>query len=314
MRVLVTGGAGFIGSHLTEEFRSRGDTVAIIDDFSSGKQEHVPAGTKIFECSVVDTAARKAIIEFAPEAVIHLAAQIDVRQSMEQPLHDTTVNVLGTVNVLTASAEAGVKHFIFASSGGTVYGDTEVIPTPEDHPNAPLSFYGAAKRSGEIYGMMVSAQHPMLFTALRYGNVYGPRQDPHGEAGVVAIFCSRLFQHEPLAIHGDGKQTRDYVYVTDVIAANCAVLENHAAGIFNIGTGIETSVNTLYEVIAKRCGGPPTAEHDAAKPGEQRRSCIDISRAQELLHWSPRVTLEEGIDATAAFFQMKHDLTRQPAQ
>ncbi len=313
MRILVTGGAGFIGSHLVEELLRRGDTVAILDDFSSGKREHVPEGVTLFTSSVVDTAAREAILDFRPEAVIHLAAQIDVRQSMEHPLHDTTINVLGTVNVLTACAEAGAGQVIFASSGGTVYGESDVIPTPEDHPNAPLSFYGAAKRAGEIYGMMVAAQHPMLFTALRYGNVYGPRQDPHGEAGVVAIFCSRLFGHEPLAIHGDGEQTRDYVFVTDVVAANCAALDARAPGIFNIGTGLETSVNALYGVIARRCGGPETAAHDAAKPGEQRRSCIDISRARDVLHWTPRVSLADGIDATAAFFQMKHDLSSQHA-
>ncbi len=313
MRVLVTGGAGFIGSHLTEELLRRGDTVAILDDFSSGKREHVPQEATLSTCSIVEPAARDAILAFKPEAVVHLAAQIDVRQSMEHPLNDTTINVLGTVNVLTAAAEAGTRHVIFASSGGTVYGDTDVIPTPEDHPNFPLSFYGAAKRSGELYGMMVAAQHNMRFTALRYGNVYGPRQDPHGEAGVVAIFCSRLFKHEPLAIHGDGKQTRDYVFVTDVVAANCSVLDSGAAGIFNIGTGLETSVNELYAVIAKRCGGPEKAAHDAAKPGEQRRSCIDIAHARKVLHWTPQVSLAEGIDATAAFFQMKHDLSHQPA-
>jgi len=301
VRALVTGGAGFIGSHLAEALVNDGHEVTVVDDLSRGRRSLVPAPARFAKADVNDDLSA-ILAESRPEIVFHEAAQIDVRQSMADPLLNTRVNVLGTVNLLQACASAGVRRLVFASSGGALYGDTEVIPTPEDHPQRPASNYGAAKAAAELYGNVYSQVYGIAFVALRYANVYGPRQDPHGEAGVVAIFTERMLRGEVPTINGDGTQTRDYVYVADVIAANLAALAG-PPGAYNVGTGTECDVNELHRRLARILGATGEAAHGPAKPGEQRRSCLDPSRAATRLGWRPRFSLDAGLEATVAYFR-----------
>ncbi len=302
MRALVTGGAGFIGSTLADALVEAGARVSVVDDLSRGQRAQVPAAAEFHELDIVDERLPALVASIAPDVVFHHAAQIDVRRSVTEPMFDTRVNVLGTVNVLEACARAGVRRVVFASSGGTVYGDTTLLPTPETHPGAPASAYGAAKLAGETYGDVFQQVHGLEFVALRYANVYGPRQDPHGEAGVVAIFAERLAAGEDAVINGDGAQTRDYVYVDDVVAANLRAAETSALGAYNVGTGRACSVNDLYDLLARAAASDRPARRGPAKPGEQRVSCLDISRAAALLGWQPRVSLEEGVSLTYAWF------------
>jgi UDP-glucose 4-epimerase len=303
-RVLITGGAGFIGSTVADGFLAAGWDVAILDDLSSGKRTNVPAGARFYPVDVRSEAAVEAVKKERPEVLIHHAAQIDVRRSMSDPRFDAEVNVGGLLNLLQAAVAAGsVQHVIFASSGGATYGDTEVIPTPETHPQLPVSCYGAAKAASEIYLGVYRANHGIKVTALRYSNVYGPRQDPHGEAGVVAIFCGRLLDGKPCTIYGDGGQTRDYVFVGDVARANLLAAEKRFDGPLNVGTGVETDVNAVYAHLAKAAGVSRPAEHAPARMGEQRRSCIDPRAAAGALGWRPEVSIEDGLARTLEFFR-----------
>ncbi|MFN2569252.1 MAG: NAD-dependent epimerase/dehydratase family protein [Candidatus Dormibacteria bacterium] len=300
----MTGGAGFIGSNLVDALLETGEQVTVIDDFSRGRREQVAAGADLHQMDVGEDGLTALIGEVAPDVVFHHAAQIDVRRSVAEPMLDTRINVLGMVNLLGACAAAGVGRVVFASSGGALYGDTDAIPTTEDHPAQPESIYGAAKLAGEVYGQVFSRLHSgMDFVALRYGNVYGPRQDPHGEAGVVAIFIQRLLRGEPAVINGDGRQTRDYVYVDDVIRANLAAARAPSLGPYNVGTGRETDVNEIHRLIAAACGDERPPTHGEAKRGEQRRSCLDATRAQRELDWRPQVDLAEGIGRTVDYFR-----------
>jgi UDP-glucose 4-epimerase len=309
VRALVTGGAGFIGSTLADALLAAGAQVSVIDDLSRGHREHVPEGADFHQLDVVDDRLTALLAALDPEIVFHEAAQIDVRRSVADPLLDTRINVLGTVNLLDGCARAGVRRVIFASSGGALYGDTSVLPTPESHPCEPASAYGAAKLTGETYGGVFAKLHGLEFIALRYGNVYGPRQDPHGEAGVVAIFAERLLAGRDTTINGDGTQTRDYVFVDDVVDANlrAAEAESISLGAFNIGTGRQCDVNELYSLIARAAGVERPPRHGPAMPGEQRTSCLDVTRATELLGWRPRVALEEGISRTVDWFRDRGD-------
>ena len=302
MRALVTGGAGFIGSHITDALIDAGHAVTVIDDLSRGRREQVNAGATFVELDITMPELAAAFAGARPDVVFHAAAQIDVRESVRNPLHDADVNVVGTVNVLRASVDAGARRVVFASSGGAIYGDTEVIPTPEDHPRLPASPYGTAKLCAEEYGGMFSRQAGLEFVALRYANVYGPRQDPHGEAGVVAIFATQLLHGEPVVINGDGTQTRDYVHVHDVVRANLAAVAG-ATGVYNIGTGVETDVNGLYRMLAAASGVSTSAEHGPAKPGEQRRSCLDTTGTRERLGWSAAIGFDEGVRSTLEYFR-----------
>jgi UDP-glucose 4-epimerase len=302
VRALVTGGAGFIGSHITDALIDAGHSVTVIDDLSRGRREQVNAGATFVQLDITSPELGAAVSDASPEVVFHAAAQIDVRESVRDPLHDADVNVVGTVNVLRASVDAGTRRVVFASSGGAIYGDTDVIPTPEDHPCRPESPYGTAKLCAEAYGGTFSRQAGLEFVALRYANVYGPRQDPHGEAGVVAIFATRLVRGAPVVINGDGTQTRDYVHVQDVVLANLAAVDG-PAGIYNIGTGIETDVNALYRMLAEATGVAVAAEHGPAKPGEQRRSCLDTQGTRARLGWSASVTFEDGVRTTVDYFR-----------
>jgi UDP-glucose 4-epimerase len=303
-RVLITGGAGFIGSTAADLFLSAGWDVAVLDDLSSGKRANVPAKARFYPVDLRSEAAIEAVKKEQPEVVVHQAAQIDVRRSMSDPRHDADVNVGGLLNLLQAAVAAGsVKHVVFASSGGATYGDTDVIPTPESHPQRPVSNYGAAKASSEVYLGVYRANHGITSTALRYSNVYGPRQDPHGEAGVVAIFCGRLLDGKPCTIYGDGAQTRDYVFVGDVARANLLAAEKRFDGPLNVGTGVEADVNAIYEHLARAAGVSRPAEHAPGRLGEQKRSCIDPSAAAKALGWRPEVPLADGLARTLEFFR-----------
>ena len=302
MRALVTGGAGFIGSHITDALIDASHTVTVIDDLSRGRRAQVNPGAAFVELDIRSPDLATAFAAANPEVVFHAAAQMDVRESVRNPLHDADVNVVGTVNVLRAALDAGAHRVVFASSGGAIYGDADVIPTPESHPCRPASPYGTAKLCAEEYGGTFSRQAGLEFVALRYANVYGPRQDPHGEAGVVAIFATRLVQGEPVVINGDGTQTRDYVHVHDVVRANLAAVDG-PAGVYNIGTGVETDVNTLYRMLAAASGVEASAEHGPAKPGEQRRSCLDTSGTRERLGWSAAIGFDDGVRSTVEYFR-----------
>ena len=233
------------------------------------------------------------------------AAQMDVRRSVAEPLFDARVNILGTVNLLEAARKANVRRVLFVSSGGAVYGEQEAFPAPESHPTNPVSPYGVSKRAGELYAFFYQAEYQLPFVALRYANVYGPRQDPHGEAGVVAIFTGRMLGAEPVTVNGDGKQTRDYVYVGDVARANLLALESTATGPFNIGTGIETDVSTLARLLLEATGSRSEVRPGPAKQGEQRRSVVDSRRAAEVLGWRPEVSLAEGLGRTVEWFRTR---------
>jgi UDP-glucose 4-epimerase len=302
VRALVTGGAGFIGSTLVDALLADGAEVAVVDDLSRGRREQVAPGAAFHQMDIVDDGLGALVASLAPEVIFHEAAQIDVRRSVAEPMLDTRINVLGTVNVLESAVRAGVRRVVFASSGGAVYGDADVIPTPESHPCAPASAYGAAKLAGETYGRVFARLYGLQFVALRYANVYGPRQDPHGEAGVVAIFAQRLLDGRDTVINGDGTQTRDYVSVDDVVQANLLAAGAAPPGAYNIGTGRECSVTEIQALIARAAGVEREALYGAAQPGEQRRSCVDVSRAAELLGWRPRVSLADGISRTVAWF------------
>jgi UDP-glucose 4-epimerase len=301
VRTLVTGGAGFIGSHITDALVAAGHTVTVVDDLSRGRRAQLNPGATFVELDITAPELAAAFAEARPEVVFHAAAQIDVRESVRDPLHDADVNVVGTVNVLRAAVDAGSRRVVFASSGGAIYGDTDVIPTPEDHPCLPASPYGTAKLCAEAYGGTFSRQAGLEFVALRYANVYGPRQDPHGEAGVVAIFATRLVHGAPVVINGDGTQSRDYVHVHDVVRANLAAVHG-PTGVYNIGTGVETDVNTVYQMLAAAAGVSAGAEHGPAKPGEQRRSCLDTTGTLLRLGWSAAIGFDDGARSTVEYF------------
>ena len=303
MRALVTGGAGFIGSNLVDALVARDHQVTVVDDHSTGKRENLDAAlgpsAELVEADVRDAAAVREILErAAPEVVFHMAAQIDVRKSAADPAFDARVNVEGTINVLSAASAAGARRFVNTSTGGAIYGEGQVIPAPETHPVAPEAPYGQSKFAAEGYCELFRRLHGLSTVSLRYGNVYGPRQDPLGEAGVVAIFCGRLVAEERPVVFGDGLQTRDYLHVDDVVAANLAAAESDAVGAYNIGTGVETTVLQLVEALAPLATAPFEPEHQPERPGEVRRIALDATRAREELGWEPRVTLEDGLTQT----------------
>ena len=303
MNVLVTGGAGFIGAHSSRALLGRGHRVSVVDDLSHGRREAVPQGADLV---VLDIRAAEILPLFESrrfDAVLHLAAQMDVRKSVADPLYDASINVLGTLNLLEAARRAAVKRFVFASSGGAVYGEQDVFPAPEQHPRRPASPYGVSKLCGEEYLAHYGLVHGMSTLALRYANVYGPGQDPLGEAGVVAIFLNKLLAGETATINGDGLQTRDYVYVGDVAQANLLGIESAASGALNIGTGVETTVVDLAQSLARHAGVPRRFTNGPAKPGEQRRSSVDPASAQAVIGWRPRMSLDAGLLETARTFR-----------
>jgi UDP-glucose 4-epimerase len=305
MKIVVTGGAGFIASHIVDAYLKQGHEVHIIDDFSTGRKLNLNPRAVLHQANVADAEAAKLIVNIKPDVLNHHAAQMDVRHSVEDPLFDAGVNILGFLNLLEACKKAGTARVIFASSGGAIYGDEEPIPADEDHPKKPMSPYGVSKMTGELYLAYYYMAFGMRYIALRYANVYGPRQSTKGEAGVVAIFVSQLLAEKPPTINGDGKQTRDYVFVGDVVRANVAALETGYIGGINIGTGRETDVVTLCRMLQQRAHSKVEAIHGPAKIGEQMRSCLQIALAGRVLDWRPEIRLEEGLTKTLAYYREK---------
>jgi UDP-glucose 4-epimerase len=309
-RVLVTGGAGFIGSHIAEAYLAAGWEVVVLDDLSRGHQRNIPSGARFVRADIRSPEARKLLAEDGFTVLNHHAAQIDVRVSVDEPALDASINVVGLANLLEGAGAGGVKRVLFASSGGVVYGDPDVVPTPETAPKGPISPYGVSKLSGEYYLRALAALRGFEAVAMRYANVFGPRQDPKSEAGVVSIFVSRLLEGRPLTVFGNGLQTRDYVFVRDVARAN--VLASTApvpAGTsiddtaFNIATGRQTNVLELAELVAKVMGQKPTIEMAAARPGELFRSSLDISKAGRVLGWKPESGFNDGLPQLVDWFR-----------
>jgi UDP-glucose 4-epimerase len=313
-RVLVTGGAGFIGSHVAEAFLAAGDTVEVLDNLSSGKRENVPASAVFHHLDITSPDAAALIRTGGFDVVCHLAAQIDVRKSVADPAYDASVNIGGSLNLLEAVRASGrATRFVFSSTGGAIYGDFVQVPTVENMPKDPESPYGIAKLSVEYYMGYFARVHGLDTVALRYANVYGPRQDPHGEAGVVAIFCKRVLAGETLTVFGDGQQTRDYVFAGDVARANYLAATNPLPKMrqldvraFNIGTGVETSVLDLARTIYASAGKEGTINHAPARAGEQMRSSVNTSKAASELGWTPQVSLADGLAKTYAYFASRH--------
>jgi UDP-glucose 4-epimerase len=305
MRILVTGGAGFIGSHIVDTYLNAGHDVIVVDDLSTGKRENLNPKARFVQADILDPTVRQLIVQEKIEVLNHHAAQMDVRRSVADPLFDARVNILGMLNLLEGAREAGVKKIVFASSGGTVYGEQETFPATEEHSTRPICPYGVSKRTGEHYLYFYHVEYRIPYIAFRYANIYGPRQDPHGEAGVVAIFTLRLLAGEQPIINGDGKQTRDYVFVGDVARANLAALQTDYTGPINIGTGSETDVNQLFDYLRQLTESPAPEVHGPAKSGEQRRSVLDWGWAQQLLGWQPEMKIEEGLRRTVEYFRTR---------
>ncbi len=301
--VLVTGGAGFIGSHIVDRLLARSHTVHVLDDLSSGSKKNLAAGVPLHELDMRSEKARELVEKLAPDFIVHAAAQVSVRVSMEQPALDTDLNVTGLINILTPLRDRKGTHVVFLSSGGAVYGEQESFPAPETHRIMPESVYGLSKRVGELYLEFWSRVWGVTSTALRLSNVYGPRQNPHGEAGVVAIFCERLLAGKSIAVNGTGKQTRDFVYVEDVAEAVGRAVDTRAVGEFNVGTSRETTITELAERL--RDMACPTVEihYAAAKAGEQMRSCIDVAKAKKVLGWTPKMEFAPGLEHTLAWYK-----------
>ena len=318
--VLITGGAGFIGSHVAERFLAEGWTVHALDNLATGKRENLPGGVDFHELDIRTPEAAALVAKLKPHALVHLAAQMDVRKSVADPVFDAGTNIVGTLNLLEAVRHhAPSTRIVFSSTGGVLYGDHTVPPNVETFPKDPESPYAIAKLSVELYLAYYARVHGLAAVALRYGNVYGPRQDPHGEAGVVAIFCGRILEGRPLTIFGDGLQTRDYVYVTDVADATwrAATRPLPAVGLldaraFNIGTGVGTPVVRLAEVLREAARSSVPLEYAPKRAGEQQQSFVEISKAARQLDWRPTVSIEEGLRRSWEWFAARHRATAHP--
>jgi UDP-glucose 4-epimerase len=301
--VCVTGGAGFIGSHVADAFLAEGRRVLIIDNLSGGKRENVPQGAELHVLDIRSKEAAELVRESGIELLVHHAAQMDVRRSVEDPAFDAEVNILGSLNLAEAARRGGVRQILFASTGGAIYGEQDYFPADENHPARPISPYGISKLSFERYLYYYHVAYGLDATCLRYANVYGERQNPHGEAGVVAIFLNRLLAGQAPTINGEGLQTRDYVHVSDVVRANVAAAGRPGFHIYNVGTGIETSVVDLYNEIARALGSDLEAQHGPAKPGEQQRSVVEGALGRRELGLPQPIPLEQGLARTAAWFR-----------
>jgi len=304
MKILVTGGAGFIGSWVSDAFLEKGHEVVIIDDLSTGKKENLPEDAKFINCDIRNfDKVEKIISDFKPDIIDHHAAQIDVRKSVDNPMHDAEINIVGTLHLIESSLRHGVKKFIFASTGGAIYGEPEIIPADEKTDPFPISPYGTSKYAVEKYLGYYNYVHDFDYVALRYANVYGPRQNPHGEAGVIAIFCSRILSGASCTVFGDGGQTRDYVYVEDIAKANLQSL-NAPVGSYNIGTGIETSVNDLISQLKISSGTDFEVDYGEERPGEVQSISLEVTKAEKILGWKPNVNLADGIQKTWNWFNI----------
>ncbi len=306
MKILVTGGAGFIGSHIADAFIAHGHLVTIVDNLVTGRRENLNPQATFHQIDICDNNIAEIFQQGQFDAVCHQAAQMDVRRSVADPAYDANVNILGTLNLLQQCKNTGVKKFLFASTGGAIYGEQQRFPADEEHPTWPASPYGISKLACEKYIFFFAQNYGLRYVFLRYANVYGPRQNPHGEAGVVAIFSTRLLKGEQATINGDGKQTRDYVYVGDVVRANLLALNYPENDYFNIGTGIETDVNTIFRRLDEAAGAGMPEHHGPAKEGEQLRSVLANDKARRLLDWQPKAALAEGLKETVEWFRKRN--------
>jgi UDP-glucose 4-epimerase len=301
LKILVTGGAGFIASHLVDALVARGDDVLVVDDLSTGDRANLNPKARFFELDIRGNAAADLIRSERPGAISHHAAQMSVSRSVKEPVFDADVNVMGSLNIALAAIDTG-SRLVFASTGGALYGDADVIPSPEAAPAWPVSPYGISKLSFEHYLFGFHRTRGLSYMALRYANVYGPRQNPHGEAGVIAIFCEGLLGKRPIKIHGAGTDTRDYVHVDDVVHANLLALGSDACDHCNVGTGRQTDTNTIYRLVAERMGKPAEVEHGPARPGDLKASALDGTKISRVLGWKPEVSLEDGVARTVDWF------------
>jgi UDP-glucose 4-epimerase len=305
LNILITGGAGFIGSHVADACIDAGHRVVIIDDLSTGKKDNINPKVKFITLDIRDEKVHEIFRQENIDVVIHHAAQMDVRKSVDDPKFDASVNIIGSINLLENCKEYGVKKFIFASTGGAIYGEQDYFPADEAHPVRPLSPYGIAKLSVEKYLYFYQAVYGLKYICLRYANIYGPRQNPHGEAGVIAIFADKMLAGQQPIINGDGKQTRDYTYVGDVVRANMFALNYDKSDVFNVGTGIESDVNDLFIAVKRFSNSACQENHGPAKKGEQQRSVLDNSHIRKIFGWQPTVALERGLELTVKYFQEK---------
>lgn len=307
MKVLVTGGAGFIGSHLVDRLVQEGHDVVIVDNLSTGKRRNLNRAARFYKLDIRSPRLGRVLRKERPSVVMHLAAQMDVRRSVEDPAFDAQVNILGTLNVVEQAVQHGSRKVIFASSGGAIYGEQNVFPAPETHPTRPLSPYGISKLVGEFYLDYYQRASGIQYVSLRYSNVYGPRQDPQGEAGVVAIFTQKMLGGEQPVINGNGRQTRDFVYVEDVVEANLAVMGmgTDFQGLYNVGVGKETAINDLFGLLAELTKTECKRVHGPAKKGEQARSVVDSAKLRQEAGWEPKTSLQEGLARTVEFFREK---------
>jgi len=305
MKIIVTGGAGFIGSHLVDRLIKGGHKVIVIDNLSTGKKENLNPKAKFYKADIRSPKISQIFKKEKPKAVFHYAAQIDIRKSAEEPIESASINILGTLNVLENCKKFGTKKIIFASSGGAVYGNAQIIPTLEDYASFPVSPYGIEKLISEYYLDFYHKNYNLKYLILRYANIYGPRQNSKAEAGVVAIFTNKLLNNETPIINGDGEQTRDYVFVDDAVRAAILTFKFSKSdnSIFNIGTSRETNVNNLYKLIVGETGKNVSANYGLAKPGEQKRSCLDYSKIKKELNWKPKYNLEKGLKKTVKWFK-----------
>jgi UDP-glucose 4-epimerase len=305
LNILVTGGAGFIASHVADAYIAEGHNVVIVDNLSGGVLENINSKAKFYQLDIRSEKLEDVFQKEKIDVVNHLAAQMDVRKSVADPKFDASVNVLGGLNLFESARRHGVKKIIFSSTGGAIYGEQDYFPADEEHPMRPLSPYGITKLCTEKYLFFYKATYGINHVILRYANVYGPRQNPHGEAGVVAIFCSKMLKGEQPVINGDGKQTRDYTFVADVVKANLLALKYDGSNIYNIGTGIESDVNQLFNELRKHLSPTCPEQHAPAKTGEQQRSVISSKKIEKELGWHPTVQLDAGLKMTAEFFKEK---------
>ena len=305
MKILVTGGAGFIGSHLVDALIERGDEVVVVDNLSTGCRENVNPQTKLYELNIGGQGLAEVFDLERPDIICHHAAQIDLRRSVTEPLFDAQENILGSLNVIVNSVHYRVAKFIYASSGGAIYGEPQSLPVDENHPINPVSQYGVSKHTVEHYLHLYALQYGINYVVLRYANVYGARQNPFGEAGVVAIFARQMLEGKQPTIFGPGNKTRDYTHVSDVVAANLLAMERGTNAICNIGTGVETSDQEIFDAVAEAVGYDDPPLYTSVRPGEVQRMCLDWSRAERELGWHPTLSLKEGITKTVAYFKDK---------